>query len=395
MDIYGVLTPPHLQLKYTKFRNMLTINFRDHMNTIRFSYIAVFLILCACVQNTKDSDSESSLDADYPDSAEQLTFELYGGDLDSMKIVAEIDIWDNGTPVGQINGMEKFGDTLFFSDAQQKCVHVIGADLNYIRSIGTGMSGPEPIYNLFGISRYNDILVIGDGSGPNLFKTYEPLTGQQQNYKNNNPSDWPFYGGGSGFFLADSIAYITKMIADNGNKVARYKVSDGAADKLDDIVAINSLHAETDSATASRIIARMSLLRSNTMDRRFYVLPADKYLINQYDFEGKLIRSIDLRSIPEIADAVDFWQQVPTSNVYQSAVIDEEDNIYFHIPAITVSKAVYEPEDVGMYLISLNLSDSSYRLYPMVSRSVKPLRIIDNTLWCYDFTESRLLEYKF
>src|SRR5690606_4930277 len=120
------------------------------------------------------------------------------------------------------------------------------------------------------------------------------------NYSNNDPPFWFISTDVNNSFISDSIAYVTKAIADNGMKMIRYDLRGGSVTEIDEIVPVVDLHAELDSAALARVIPLMSVLKSNVNDSMFYVLPVNKYLINSYNMKGEKLSSIDLRGIPQI-----------------------------------------------------------------------------------------------
>lgn len=194
------------------------------------------------------------------------------------------------------------------------------------------------------------------------------------------------------------------MIADKGTKLIRYDLRGGEANKIDDIVPVTDLHTELDSTMLSMIINKMSVLKSKVVDSLFYVVPANKYLINSYNMKGDKMSSIDLRGIPQINKIYSIMKKLPLSSFFNSAVMDDRDNIYFHINEFEGVEAE-DSEDVidakiankkaKANLVSINLWDKTYRTFKVESRHVSPLKIIDGKLWCFDIVNSQLVLYQF
>lgn len=330
----------------------------------------------------------------YPEVAKMASFEKIDNEVDSMRVVAEIDTWENGVPVGIIAGVSLIGNELFFADAQQEKIHIIDAKtFEYKRTIGS--DGRQPIYDLLGAVRNENSLILVDGLGPDLLKSYDFKGNFTKKKKLTTPLDWSFSVGNYTFFMTDSLGYFTKNIADKGYKVARYRILDDNVEKIDEIVPVSDLIGVSDSATTSTAIANMSLLKSNLKENTFFVLPTDKYLLNSYNFEGSLMSSIDLRDIPELSRSYDQLNSTPLTSIFQAAVIDQEDNIYFHIPDVKESMTKDTPwESLGMLVVAINPHKKTYSTYSITSRSVIPLGWVNNILWCYDFTLSRLIAYQ-
>lgn len=97
-------------------------------------------------------------------------------------------------------------------------------------------------------------------------------------------------------------------------------------------------------------------------------------------------------------------KKLPFSSLFMSAVIDDRDNIYFHIAefegvevddSVDVMDAKIANKKAKLSLVSVNLMDKTYRIFKTESRSVAPLKIIDDKLWCFDSMNSQLLVYQF
>src|SRR5690606_18640926 len=162
-------------------------------------------------------------------------------------------------------------------------------------------------------------------------------------------------------------------------------------------------HAELDSAALARVIPVMSVLKSNVNDSMFYVLPVNKYLINSYNMKGEKLSSIDLRGIPQINRQYTIIKKLLFNSYFYSAVIDDQDNIYFHFDEfegvdINDSEAEIMAKVAGktgkVNLVSVNLLDGSYRMFKTEFRPVMPLKIIDGKLWTFDPSTSTLVLYQ-
>lgn len=92
------------------------------------SYTALFSIFLSMFLFSCGNNSENTViqNGDYPEGAEVMQFNEIGQPSDSLKLIAEIDIFDGSkVPVGQIVAMEEIGDKLYFADSKQGLVHVI------------------------------------------------------------------------------------------------------------------------------------------------------------------------------------------------------------------------------------------------------------------------------
>lgn len=357
----------------------------------QLTVICVFctLILGSCTRNVH-KDTRTT----YPEVAKMASFEKIDNGDDSLRVVAEIDTWGDGVPVGRIVGVSFIGNELFFADAQQEKIHIIDAkSFEYKRVIESDRR--QAIHNLLGAVRNENSLILVDGLGPDLLKSYDFKGNFIKKNKLTTPLDWSFSVGNYTFVMTDSLGYFTKNIANKGYKVARYRILDNNVEKIDEIVPVSDLIGVSDSATTSTAIANMSLLKSNLKENTFFVLPTDKYLLNTYTFTGSLVSSIDLRGIPELSRSYDQLNSTPLTSIFQSAVIDQEDNIYFHIPDVKESMTKDTPwESLGMLVVAINPHKQTYRLYTMAPRSVSPLGWVNNILWCYDFAQRKLIAYQ-
>ncbi|HUH18114.1 hypothetical protein [Albibacterium sp.] len=368
-------------------------------------YNTLLIILTSMLFFSCASNSVTIQDGDYPEGAEQVQFKEIGQSLDSLKLIAEIDIFDGSKiPVGVIVDMEEIGDMLYFADSKQSVIHVIDKEtLKYKTSIGG--PGPDQLFKIFSLYVSDNNLLVGNSQGPNLLKTFSSNGDFLMSYPNNDPPLWFISMNINDSFISDSVAYVTNMFADKGRKIIRYDLRGGEANKIDEIVPVTDLHAELDSAISAKIITNMSVLKSNVLDSLFYVLPTNKYLINSYNMKGEKVSSIDLRGgIPQINKAYLIMKKLPFSSLFMSAVIDDRDNIYFHIAefegvevddSADVMDAKIANTKAKLNLVSVNLMDKTYRIFKTESRSVSPLKIIDDKLWCFDSMNSQLLVYQF
>lgn len=364
--------------------------------------VFISLFLFSCVNNSANVVIQGG---DYPEGAEVVQFTEIGQPSDSLKLIAEIDIFEGSkVPVGEINDMEEIGDKLYFADRKQNLIHIIDKEtLNYKTSIGG--PGPDQLFRVFSLYVTDDNnLLVGNSQGPHLLKSFSPNGDFLMSFPSNDPPAWFIAEDINGSFISDSVAYVTNMIADKGTKLIRYDLRGGEANKIDDIVPVTDLHTELDSAMLSTIIYRMSVLKSKVVDSLFYVVPTNKYLINSYNMKGDKMSSIDLRGIPQINKIYSIMKKLPFSSFFNSAVMDDRDNIYFHINEFEGVEAE-DSEDVidakiankkaKVNLVSVNLWDKTYRTFKVELRHVSPLKIIDDKLWCFDSMNSQLLLYQF
>ncbi len=364
--------------------------------------ILTLLFLLSCGNNLDNRVIQGN---DYPKDTEVVHFNEIGQLSDSLKLIAEIDIFEGSEiPVGVIVDMEEIGDMLYFADSKHNVVHVIDKEtLKYKTSIGG--PGPDQLFKIFSLYVSDNNLLVGNSQGPNLLKTFSSNGDFLISYPNNDPPLWFISMEINGSFISDSVTYVTNMFADKGRKIIRYDLRGGEANKIDEIVPVTDLHAELDSAMSAKIITNMSVLKSNVLDSLFYVLPTNKYLINSYNMKGEKVSSIDLRGgIPRINKAYSIMKKLPFSSLFMSAVIDDRDNIYFHIAefegvevddSVDVMDAKIANKKAKLSLVSVNLMDKTYRIFKTESRSVAPLKIIDDKLWCFDSMNSQLLVYQF
>lgn len=364
--------------------------------------VFISLFLFSCVNNSANVVIQGG---DYPEGAEIMQFNEIGQPSDSLKLIAEIDIFEGSkVPVGEINDMEEIGDKLYFADRKQNLIHIIDKEtLNYKTSIGG--PGPDQLLRIFGLSVTDDNnIMIGNSQGPHLLKSFSPNGDFLKSYPNNNPPARGIAVDINGSFISDSIAYVTNQFADKGTKLIRYDLRGGEANKIDDIVPVTDLHTELDSAMLAKIIHRMSVLKSKVVDSLFYVVPTNKYLINSYNMKGDKMSSIDLRGIPQINTIYSIMKKTFYGYSFNSAVIDDQDNIYFHIIELEGIEIDDSPEvmDAKMVdnnskviLVSVNLLDKTYRTFKVEQRHISPLKIIDDKLWCFDQSSSQLLLYQF
>lgn len=364
------------------------------------SFIAL-LFLVSCGSAVKRA---SVPHGDYPQGAEVVQLKQIGNDTDSLKLIAEIDIFKGSKiPIGEIVDMEEIGDRLYFADSKQNIVHVIDKEsLKYKTSIGG--SGPDQLFRVFSLDVGKDNnLIVGDSQGPDLLKIFNINGTFLKAYPNNNPPLWFISTNINGSFVKDSLAYVSKLFADEGNKVIRYNLRGGEANKVNEIVPVTDLHAEVDSATKSKIIPRLYVLKSEMVDTLFYVLPSNKYLINSYNMKGEKLKSIDLRGIPQIDKAYSIMKRLPGNSFFHSAIIDSKDNIYFHFPRfegvelddsgeVLLSKLVGNAS--GTSLLAIDLADGTYQVFKTESRSVAPLKMVGDKLWCFDIMNTQILVYQ-
>ncbi|HLT42864.1 MAG TPA: hypothetical protein VKZ95_09185 [Sphingobacteriaceae bacterium] len=359
-------------------------------------FMSFYLFSC-----TSNSANVIIQGGDYPEGAEVVQFTEIGRPSDSVKLIAEMDLLEWSKSGGTVY-MEEIGDLLYFAD--RNSVHVFDKET---LSHKTFIGGPErgQFSRIFGLFVTNDNnLLVGDAQAPHLLKSFNPNGDFLTSYPNNDPPAWFIATDINGSFISDSLAYVTNMFADKGTKIIKYDLRGGEANKIDNIVPVADLHAELDSAMSSKVITNMSVLKSRVADSIFYVLPTNKYLINSYSMNGEKLKSIDIRGIPQINRVYSILQKLPFNSYFKSATIDDQDNIYFHIDKL-VGIEVEDTEDVmdskianmepKVLLVSVNLWDKTYRTFQMETRSVAPLKIIDDKLWCLDLIRSKLLLYQF
>jgi len=366
-------------------------------------YLALFSISTSLILFSCGGISHDKKD-DYPEGSEVAHFKEIELLTDSLELISEIDIFSGSNiPVGQIVAMEEIGDNLYFAEFKQNLVHVVDKKtLKYKTTIGG--PGPDQLFRVFGLyATEENNLLVGNAQGPYLLKSFSSNGDFLMNYSNNDPPFWFISTDVNNSFISDSIAYVTKAIADNGMKMIRYDLRGGSVTEIDEIVPVVDLHAELDSAALARVIPLMSVLKSNVNDSMFYVLPVNKYLINSYNMKGEKLSSIDLRGIPQINRQYTIIKKLLFNSYFYSAVIDDQDNIYFHFDEfegvdINDSEAKIMAKVAGktgkVNLVSVNLLDGSYRMFKTEFRPVMPLKIIDGKLWTFDPSTSTLVLYQ-
>lgn len=332
------------------------------------------------------------IDSRYPEDAKRIEFRQIGDSQDSLEMIHEIDIFKGSqVPVGHIVDMVAFGDNFYFADRIQSNVHVINrSTLQYIKAIGNPV--PDEFRDFFGLYSHSQNIFIGTNAESNSFNRKSGGV-RLISYKHNNvPPLWFISLDINNTFIADSFAYVTKAISDNGEKVIQYTIRGGEANKTVNRSHAIDLPAYLDSAMRSKVITNFFQLKSNKVDSLFYTLPTKEYLIASYDMEGVKQESIDLKSIPEIDRSFNILKK-HFNSYFQSATIDHEDTIYF--PILVVDDPESElSEETSVSFMAINLQSKTYRTYKMEARGVSPLKVIDGKLWCYDYVKSRLVVYQ-
>lgn len=363
-------------------------------------FIIVFVFFISCTTSKKDS-VEIIKSFGYPECAKMIDFEKKGEGI--LTLVEEIDIFDGSSiPVGQIVSIDTLGGDVLLADFKQNIVHVIDrTTYQYKASIGSSGNDPNQLHRVFGALSWNGKIMVGNGQGPHLFKSFSQEGKLIDSYDNTAPLPWGVAADDpNNSFIADSIAYVVKQIAENGKKLARYSLTDQAEKIEEELIPVSDLHESLDSATISNIITKMFLLKSNLRDE-FYVMPSNKFLVNNYTMDGKLKSSINLMSIPPVKTYLEQLEGYANS-FFSSVTIDEEDNLYVPGQEILAYEAfkrgtVLSPKDIDIFILSINLENKSYfvnRLEPGTGRAVAPLKVFDGKIWCYDNINSQIVIYQ-
>lgn len=142
----------------------------------------------------------------------------------------------------------------------------------------------------------------------------------------------------------------------------------------------------------------MYVIKSNLF-KQFYTLPANKFLINSYDMDGKLLESIDLRNIPEIKYAYELGESTKLFNVYFSSVAsDATDNIYIPVEMLINPEVLTTGRNnelkVKTFMVSINLVKKEYKLHHIKNMAAAPLKVIDGKLWTYDTALSKFVIFQ-
>ncbi|WP_257670909.1 hypothetical protein [Parapedobacter tibetensis] len=323
----------------------------------------------------------------------------------------EIDHFDgNKIPVGSVMGLITDDSCIYITDTQQGLVHVLNRNTyHFKRSVGSTARDTAYIHRPFGAQFYKGNLIVGHSNINSLFKIFSPSGLFLKDYNSDGISfNGPFAYHLNNFFINDSIAYVVKLIANNGRKVKRYHLNNSEVTELEDVVPVEDLHANVDSGMASKIIPKLFLLKSHVQDTTFFAIPSNKYLVNRYALNSdSLMESMSLLEIPEmrssyelntISDNSSSGPNTVHYNFFSGAAIDKNDNLYFPVQEIIDFQAYKSGDDsennINTYIVAVNLDSKSYSLYQLDrSRAIAPASFIDGKLWCYDFVLSRLLVY--
>lgn len=353
----------------------------------------------------------------YPKSAERPLFK--NTSHDSLRTLKVIEIFQEGNAPQfgyHATGVEVINNNVYIGENKQNKVLVFDKDqYNYKFSIGNENRNAADFLNgLFGPLQWKGKLMVGSRQQPNLFNSFSPNGDFEKSYKNKSPFNWRISSSNHNALLYDSIAYIVKSFADNKYKVSRLKFSDDFEKIGNDILPVSDFHIPLDSAKSMNIITSLYLLKSNLADE-FYAIPSNKYLINSYNLEGKLLYSADLRNVPEIGDwykLQEEWLGIINS-YFQSVAIDKDDNIYIPVEGISNPEIIYKEltssntmlerltilsklnKEIKMnfYLIAVNLKKREYKKYA-VNSPITPMKVIDGKLWCYDYKSSKIVIFK-
>lgn len=378
------------------------------MNMKCFFLIFVLFVFTSC--NTSKEDSAEVINFfGYPESAEMIDFKKAG--MGMLTLVKEIDIFDVANiPVGQIVSVDTLGDDILLADIKQNMVHVLDRETyRYKTSIGSSGKDPDQLHLAFGALSWNGEVMVGNGQGPYLFKSFSPEGRLINTYNNTEPLSWGVAAGDiNNSFIADSIAYVVKQVAENGKKVARYRLADQAEKIKEELVPVSDLHESLDSATMTKVIIKMFLLKSS-LGNGFYVMPSNKFLVNNYTMDGVLKSSINLMNIPLLKTYVEqiknyansFFSSVAIS-FFSSVAIDEDDNLYIPAQEILAYEAfkkgmALNPEDIDLFILSINLENKSYfvnKLESGTGKALAPLKVFDGKIWCYDYVKSQIVIYQ-
>jgi|GEM_PF-2527891 len=349
-------------------------------------YVIFSFILFASCNNVKKDHVTIANDLGYPENSEAVDFTKIGEGV--LTLVKEIDIFDGTSiPVGEIVNIDTLGDDIILADFKQNVIHVLERGTNrYKSSIGSSANAPDQLNRVFGALAWNGKIMVGNGQGPYLFKSFTKEGKLIHNFNNTLPLPWGVAVDPNNSFIADSIAYVVKQIADNGKKIARYRLTDQAEKMEEEIVPVSDLHLPLDSAILSKVITKMFLLKSN-LKKEFYVVPSNKFLVNSYAMDGELKSSVNLMGIPIVEK---YLRQTRgyINSFFPSVAIDERDNLYIPAQEILPYEAfmqgeVLTPEDLESFILSVNIDKSEYFVNKFESGmgiGLAPLKVFDDKI---------------
>lgn len=353
----------------------------------------------------------------YPKSAERLLFKNTSQDsLRTLKLIS-FSSEGNAPKFGfHVTGVEVIDNNIYIGDNRQNKILVFDKD-TYAYKFSIGNKDPNStdfLDGMFGPLQWKDKLMAGTRHQPNLFKSFSSNGSFEKSYANKSRFAWGISSSNHNVLLYDSIAYVVKFIADNRYKVSCLKFADDFEKIDNDILPVSDFHIPLDSAKSTNILTSLYLLKSNVA-KKFYAIPSNKYLINSYNLDGKLLQSVDLRNVPEIG----YWYKLQEewlgiiNSYFQSVAIDKDDNIYIPVEAITNPEIFYKEltasntmlerlsilsklnKEIKMnfYLIAVNLKKGEYKKYA-VNNPITPIKVIDDKLWCYDYKTSKVIVFQ-
>jgi hypothetical protein len=373
---------------------------------VHLSIFAITLSIGCSTVSAQITNLKILFDSSYPDVAKQVVFKKIKED--SLLIDKEIEFFGKtNMTFGNVTGIDVDADHIYIADGKKNRIYVFDRKTNaYQQTIGAeSEDDPAHIAGLFGIHIWNNLLLAGTGQGsfvrdtqPHLFKVFSKSGTFFKNYKNISPVSWGIARDANSSFIYDSTAYVVKMIADKRFKMVRLKLSNQFEQIGDEILPVTDFQGNTDSATLSKILTSLYVIKSSLL-KQFYAIPSNKFLINCYDMDGKLLTSFDLRDIPEFKYAYELNERIKLSNAYFSSVASNAfDNIYIPVQKIINPEVLNEgrPNElkVNTYILSVNVLKREYGIYHIKNIAAAPLKIIDGKLWGYDAGLSKLVIFK-
>jgi hypothetical protein len=263
---------------------------------------------------------------------------------------------------------------------------------------------------------FGDNIVVPQYSGPNLFSIFSKDGKLQGPIKTQKLTVWPYSGFNQSCFIKDSTIFITKLVADGLTKVELLKLSGSKAIATKNILPVEDFEAKADSVVLRTKLIRLFIMPSNFEDK-FFAVPGNKPLVNAYSYDGKLLKSSDLRSIPLLEsyykDLIDFHtftgvrdtaqissnrRQFMNITYFPTVISDDRDQIYFvankyaNMSEVITKKIPADSLKSTQYIVAVDHNKLTYRMYHLdVVQPLEPLKVIDNKLWSYDRRKSSIL----
>lgn len=362
---------------------------------IKYSYYILMPIIIGQLSGCKSEQPGNG----YPSHSVEMVFTaLKQG---KATAVAAIDHFEGSdVPVGQIAGIIANDSCIYITDSQRSQIHVLARKTyRYKRSIGSLIRGdPAFVYRPYSTQFYQGNLLAGNSHGSHILKMFTHSGEYVKEYVTNEIlSDGGFATHLNNTFLKDSTIYIVNMFANAGHKLRRARLENNDAIILPEIVKVRELNSKVDSVHSRKIIPRMFVLRNNAPDTIFFAIPSNKYLVNKYGVDSvQLLESISLLGIPELRESFIF--NTALNNLFSSAAIDEQSNIYIPMQEVIDVHAFkagnFSDSNVHTYFVAVSLNDRKYTLYRLDrNRAIAPICFIDGKLWYYDLVMSQLIIY--